>query len=77
MIIYYATIEVKMIVITDEVRWNVDNPDRRTRRGKKSGYLTPICPEAGKYGRYVTAALQASMMTPAHHRSLECLPWMA
>jgi hypothetical protein len=74
MIIYYATIEVKIIVITDEVRWNVDNPDRRTRRGKKRGYLMPICPEPGKYGRYVRAALQASMMTLAHHRSLECLP---
>lgn len=69
--------EVEINVITGEVGWNVDNPDRRTRRGKKrKGYLMPICPEAGKYGRYVRAALQTSMMTPAHHRRLECSPWM-
>ena len=37
MIIYYVTIEVEINVVTDEVRWNVDNPDRRTRRGKKRG----------------------------------------
>ena len=45
MIIYYVTIEVEINVVTDEVRWNVDNPDRRTRRGKKRGIWCQYVPK--------------------------------